>query len=105
MSNDKFDIRKEAAWAISNATSGGTLDTIKYLVSQGCILPLCQLLEVADAKLVMVSLDGLENILKAGEMEAQQDGTGCNQVALMVEEADGIHKIQALQYHENEGTS
>jgi hypothetical protein len=26
----EFDIKKEAAWAISNATSGGTNDQIKY---------------------------------------------------------------------------
>ena len=27
----EFDIKKEAAWAISNATSGGTHDQIKYV--------------------------------------------------------------------------
>lgn len=26
----EFEIKKEAAWAISNATSGGTNDQIKY---------------------------------------------------------------------------
>ena len=29
----EFDIKKEAAWAISNATSGGTHDQIKYVVT------------------------------------------------------------------------
>lgn len=29
----EFDIKKEAAWAISNATSGGTHDQIKYVFS------------------------------------------------------------------------
>ena len=28
----EFDIQKEAAWAVSNATSGGTPDQIRYLV-------------------------------------------------------------------------
>lgn len=27
----EFDIKKEAAWAISNATSGGAPDQIKYV--------------------------------------------------------------------------
>ena len=36
----EFDIRKEAAWAISNATSGGTADQIRTLVDAGCIKPL-----------------------------------------------------------------
>ena len=62
----EFDIRKEAAWAISNATSGGTQYQIKFLVSQGCIPPLCDLLGVADHKIVTIALEGLENILKVG---------------------------------------
>jgi importin subunit alpha-1 len=28
----EFDIKKEAAWAVSNATSGGSHEQIKYLV-------------------------------------------------------------------------
>lgn len=30
LENAEFDIKKEAAWAISNATSGGTHEQIKY---------------------------------------------------------------------------
>jgi importin subunit alpha-1 len=30
LQNDEFEIKKEAAWAISNATSGGIHDQIKY---------------------------------------------------------------------------
>lgn len=30
--NAEFDIKKEAAWAVSNATSGGTAEQIRYLV-------------------------------------------------------------------------
>ena len=31
LQNAEFEIKKEAAWAISNATSGGTHDQIKYI--------------------------------------------------------------------------
>ena len=31
LQNAEFDIKKEAAWAISNATSGGSHDQIKYV--------------------------------------------------------------------------
>ena len=55
---------QEAAWAISNATSGGKPEQIKYLVTEGCIPPLSDLLEVHDPKIVTVALEGLENILK-----------------------------------------
>lgn len=98
----EFDIRKEAAWAVSNATSGGSQEQIKYLVSQGCIPPLCELLEVADARVITVALEGLENILRAGDLEAQSNGSGQNMMATYIDEADGITKIQNLQYHENE---
>jgi hypothetical protein len=60
----EFDIKKEAAWAISNATSGGTHAQIKYFVEQGCIKPLCDLLTCQDARIVTVALEGLENILR-----------------------------------------
>ncbi len=59
-----FNTRKEAAWAITNTSSGGTADQIRYLVSQGCIPPLCDLLTVMDSKIVQVALSGLENILR-----------------------------------------
>lgn len=32
LQNAEFDIKKEAAWALSNATSGGTHEQIKYCV-------------------------------------------------------------------------
>ena len=33
LQNAEFDIKKEAAWAISNATSGGSHEQIKYMIS------------------------------------------------------------------------
>lgn len=38
----EFDIKKEAAWAVSNATSGGTHEQIQYVFLLFCfILPFC----------------------------------------------------------------
>jgi importin subunit alpha-1 len=96
----EFDIRKEAAWAISNATSGGNHQQIKFLVQQGCIRPLCDLLGVNDPKIVTIALEGLENILKTGEEEAKATGTQ-NQMAVFVSEAEGLNKIEDLQQHSN----
>lgn len=99
----EFDIKKEAAWAISNATSGGTHDQIKYLVSAGCIRPLCDLLTCADVRIVTVALEGLENILKVGETEKELQGAnGNNPYAELVDEAEGLDKIEELQNHNNE---
>jgi importin subunit alpha-1 len=64
LSSAEWDIRKEAAWAISNATSGGSPDQLRYLLSQNCIPPLCELLVCADVRIIVVALEALENLLK-----------------------------------------
>eukprot|EP01098_Paradermamoeba_levis_P007322 TRINITY_DN3018_c0_g1_i1.p1 TRINITY_DN3018_c0_g1~~TRINITY_DN3018_c0_g1_i1.p1 ORF type:complete len:555 (-),score=172.84 TRINITY_DN3018_c0_g1_i1:445-2010(-) len=100
LQNAEFDIKKEAAWAISNATSGGTPDQIRYLVSQGCIKPLCDLLSVQDSRIISVALEGLENILKIGEMD-KDTHSGSNIFAQYIEEAEGLEKVERLQKHQN----
>jgi len=97
----EFDIKKEAAWSISNATSGGSPEQIKYLVQQGCIKPLCDLLTCNDPRLVTVALEGIENVLKAGEHEAPANG-GTNPYTAFVDEAEGLDKLEQLQSHSNE---
>nr|GLL42550.1 importin subunit alpha-like [Ipomoea trifida] len=99
----EFDIKKEAAWAISNATSGGSKEQIKFLVAQGCIKPLCDLLACHDPRIVTVCLEGLENILKVGETEkaADADPDSVNIYAQLIDEADGLDKIESLQNHDN----
>ncbi|KAG9778864.1 Importin subunit alpha [Exophiala dermatitidis] len=109
LSNGDFKTRKEACWAISNATSGGLQkpDQIRYLVSQGCIKPLCDLLACPDNKIIQVALDGLENILKVGEMDkeaadARAPEAQVNRYALFIEEAGGMEKIHDCQNNANE---
>ncbi|KAI3636090.1 hypothetical protein MIR68_005971 [Amoeboaphelidium protococcarum] len=99
-----FKIQKEACWAVSNATTGGLHkpDIIRYLVSIGAIKPLCDVLTCKDNKVVLVALDGLENILKVGEDDKDSAGNmGTNVYALAIEEAGGMDTIQALQESEN----
>uniref|UniRef100_A0A1B0C8S2 Importin subunit alpha n=2 Tax=Lutzomyia longipalpis TaxID=7200 RepID=A0A1B0C8S2_LUTLO len=81
----EFKTKKEVAWAITNATTGGTPEQIKYFVQIGCIPPLCDLLTVADPKIVQVALNGLENILKAGD----QRNIKPNPYAVAIEECYG----------------
>lgn len=102
LQNAEFDIKKEAAWAISNATSGGSHEQIKYLVEQGCIKPLCDLLICPDPRIVTVCLEGLENILKVGEADKNIGNTGdVNLYAQLIDDAEGLEKIENLQSHDN----
>lgn len=108
LSNGDFKTRKEACWAISNATSGGLQkpEQIRYLVDQGAIKPLCDLLACPDNKIIQVALDGLENILKIGEMDkearGQASGQNVNHYALFIEECGGMEKIHDCQNNANE---
>lgn len=106
LSNGDFKTRKEACWAISNATSGGLQkpEQIRYLVNCGCIKPLCDLLSCPDNKIIQVALDGLENILKVGELDksASETGEQVNRYALFIEECGGMEKIHDCQNNANE---
>jgi importin subunit alpha-1 len=95
--------KKEACWAICNATSGGLNkpDQIKYLVAEGCIKPLCDILTSMDNKIMLVALDGLDNILKVGDMEKVNTMDGLNPYSLLIEECGGVEFIHALQQHDN----
>ena len=92
MGRAEFKTRKEAAWAITNAVSGGSSDQIRFLVDQGCIPPLCNLLTVMDGKIVQVALNGLEHILRAGLQESKLHG-GMNLYAVAIEECYGTNSL------------
>ena len=62
---------------------------------------MCNLLKMMDNKIIQVALDGLDNLLKVGEMDRETTGHGVNQYALYVEEAGGLVTIHELQHHDN----
>ena len=74
----------------------------RYLVNQGCIKPLCDLLVCPDPRIITVCLEGLENILKVGEAEKDLGNTGgVNLYAQYIDDAEGLEKIENLQSHDN----
>jgi len=95
MSESEFDVRKEAAWAIANATSSATSPQIGELVRRGCIPPLCDLVMVSDIRVVVVSLEGLENILKHGEL-LKQHNNHINPYAQVMERCGGLQQLEKM---------
>ncbi len=66
MSKSDFLTQREAAWAINNMTINYNKQQIQYLVQQGVIEPLRNLLTV---KVIEVVLNGLINILKMSDKQ------------------------------------
>jgi hypothetical protein len=65
LQHGEWDVKKEACWALTNATERGAAAQIAFLVGQGVIYPMTRMLEVEDLRLVMVALEGLENVRRA----------------------------------------
>ncbi|PSN37483.1 Importin subunit alpha-1 [Blattella germanica] len=82
-----FKSQKEAAWAVTNFTSGGSVQQLAVLVQMGFLKPFCDLMDSRDWKAVTVAAE------KMGEVE---------RLALMIEECNGLDKLEQLQNHENE---
>merc|ERR1712113_1013514 len=61
-----------------------------------------ELLAVSDVKIIGVSLDAIENILRVGKQTQQENGHGENPVVALVEQAGGLERIEALQEDPNE---
>ena len=100
-STNDWEVRKEATWVLSNiVTSGGGIDNLQYIsevVRMGAIGSVCDLLDVGDPKLVIVALEALESIMKGGVTLQSTE-----EYITLVEEADGVEKLENLQEHENE---
>jgi len=92
-----FKAQKEAAWAVTNLTSGGSVEHIVLLCQSGAMKPFCDLLDTKDEKVLTVVMDGLANILSTASKHGEVEN-----VCVMIEECDGLDKIENLQNHENE---
>lgn len=91
----EWDVRKEATWVISNIACSGSKHNIMKMVEYGVISPLCELLDVAEVRVLQIALEALEHILRVGAT------CGIN-VPQLIDEAGGIDRLENLQEHSNE---
>jgi hypothetical protein len=68
-------VRKEAAWAVSNAITGGTREHQHVIAAFGCGGPLCDVLELHEEALYPHILESLVRILRFGQ-EGRRCGLG-----------------------------
>jgi importin subunit alpha-6/7 len=95
----EWDVRKEAVWALSNATSGGSHEQIDFLVKQGLMSPLSDILKVDDHKIILVALEGVENVLKSGDYIANLHNLDCNPHVDVCELAGVPEALLSLDHH------
>lgn len=94
--------RREACWAVSNATSAASPDQIAYFVDQNTLGPLCAMLTMMDNRIIKVTLEAIDNILRNGELIKLAMPPGSqNPYAAIVEEVGGMLAIHNLQTHDN----
>ena len=67
------------------------------MVGQGCIKPLCDLLEEEDTNVVDFILDALKGILDIGNSTESMEDTH-NKFAEYIEYAEGLDKLERLCY-------
>jgi hypothetical protein len=96
----EYEVQKEAAWALSNATSGITLEQALTIVEEGVVPLMCEMLMAPEPKIVNVCLESIENLLKAGKEYASHTGEP-NVVVDIVLETDGLSKIIFLLDNDN----
>lgn len=88
------EVKNEACWVVLNATSCGSDLQIEYLVKEGCVAVLGELL--SETSMVMMALEGLERILQVGDEEAKRI-TGTNPYAALL----STSRIEELEAHKS----
>ena len=92
------EVKNEACWVVLNATSCGSDLQIEYLVQQGCVEILGELL--GESSMVMMALEGLERILQVGDEEAKHL-MGGNPYAKLLSSS----RIEELEKHKSTAIS
>ncbi|CAH8666868.1 unnamed protein product [Dicrocoelium dendriticum] len=60
----EFRTQKEACWVISNMVNGGSAEQCRYLLNQRTVPALCNLLNVSEARVIILVLETLQKLFE-----------------------------------------
>lgn len=95
MATEKMDLKQEAVWCLSNATSQATPEQIKALVDKGALQAIGSVLDSNDPRSLVVCLEGINFILKAGK-EKMPFENGSNPMVTAAMMTGIVDKIEQL---------
>lgn len=96
LKNGEFKVQKEAVWTVTNFVNGASMEQLSQFVNSGILGPLMNLLTTPDVRIVIIVLDIISCLLQKAEK-----GNVKESLCVLIEELNGLNKIEALQLHEN----
>ena len=97
VATDSDEIKKEAAWVVCNCTKYGIPADIFKLVEWGGLEMFESLLDSRDTKTLILTIEGISNILACGMKFFTKDGP--NPFLVKLEQTKAIPKLEELQFH------
>ena len=101
LNSPDFELKKEALWTISNATHAVSPELALKVIELGAFPLICEVLGMKDSKILLVVLEAINNLLRAGNYAYVNERDRNNQVALKFDEIGGLTKMEELQNHPN----
>jgi importin subunit alpha-6/7 len=68
------EVKKEALWCMANVTECGTFEQMELLIRAGALVVFVSSIEQSDHPVRRVALEGLSNLIKAGEAKGLSTG-------------------------------
>lgn len=93
MAESPLDLKQEAVWCLSNATAQATPEQIRYMVEHGMLQAIGSVLESREPRTLIVALEGINFILKAGQEHMVSDKVS-NPMVIVAETCGLVDKIE-----------
>ena len=90
-----WEVKKEAIWTVSNVFTGGDHIQVQRLIDLDGIDVMSEALDVNDTSIQYTALEAIENLIRVGDEHGKD-------YRVLVDECNGIDKIEGLQHHTND---